>query len=240
VKRTLTIVTLTVLANCGGTTCYPTGCGDIGGFTSPTNLSSAPGEAALVAYLKSGHQQTLGATDTSGNSYSIQLTSIPNPASTTFNGSAPAYSTVDTLNLNANGVLIAHSVSTSYFLLNPYVPLGKAFNMDTPYALVTSSVPFPTTLQVGTSGSVDTMTYYHDSSLGQVDANAATTYAVKANDVITLLLCLDTVIADVTPQGTADGLVDGTESDCYTVDAAGNAVLISITTPVNGMVLQFK
>lgn len=38
----------------------------------------------------------------------------------------------------------------------------------------------------------------------------------------------------------AERFNDDTESDCYTVDAAGNAALDSSTLTVNGVTLTFK
>jgi len=46
--------------------------------------------------------------------------------------------------------------------------------------------------------------------------------------VISVLLCLEPQITGVSGQGGADGLVDGTETDCYTVDSAGTATLVSV------------
>jgi hypothetical protein len=47
-------------------------------------------------------------------------------------------------------------------------------------------------------------------------------------------------MTNVTAQGTTDDLVDDAESDCYTVDAAGNAALVSVTLAVNGVTLTFE
>jgi hypothetical protein len=44
----------------------------------------------------------------------------------------------------------------------------------------------------------------------------------------------------VTATGTADGLAAGTETDCYTVDASGNAALFTITVTVGGVTLKFQ
>jgi hypothetical protein len=87
---------------------------------------------------------------------------------------------------------------------------------------------------------MDAMTYYHDSSMSIVDADEAATYSVKADDTTTLLVCLDSTITNVTAQGTADDLVDDGESDCYRVDDAGNATLVSVTLTVNGTTLTFQ
>jgi hypothetical protein len=225
------------------------GCGGGGGngsspvaAVSPaaaTNLSSAPGAMAMASYRQGAHKYTLKASN-AGNSYTLQVSSVPNAGTTKFNGAAPAYSSVDTVTLDENGVMIANTVSTDYFLLNPYVPLGRVSSTGSPYGVVTSSSPLPTTLEVGSSGDMDSLTYYHDSSMSTLDAQEDDAYSVKANNTTTLLLCEDSSITNVTTQGTADDLVDDSESDCYTVDAAGNAALVSVALTVNGVTLKFE
>src|SRR2546430_14539394 len=103
------------------------------------NLSSAPGEAAWAAYVQASHSTTLHATDSSGNNWTLQLSTAANAGTTTFNGTANAYSTLDTVTLDKNGTLVATNTSTSYFLLNPYVPLGKVSSGGTPPAGVASA-----------------------------------------------------------------------------------------------------
>jgi hypothetical protein len=241
-KRLFAVVMSVFVFGCSGNSCPPgpKGCGDIGGFNVPSNLSSAPGEAALVGYLQTSHQTTLSATDTSGNSYSLQISTVPNAGTTTFEGSAPAYSTVVTLTLDKNGVLAANNVSTGYYFLNPYVPLGTVGGSGTPYAVVTSSTPFPATLNVGTSGAIDNLTYYHDSTKAMPDADEVGTYSVRGDDPVFLKMCLNFVISDVTAQGTTDGLAAGTETDCYIVDASGDTTLSSIALTVDGVTLNFE
>jgi hypothetical protein len=204
-----------------------------------TNLSSAPGEMAWASYLRASHKYTLKASS-DGNSYTLQVSRVPSAGTINFNGSAPAYSSVDNVTLDENGVRLANNVSTDYFLLNPYVPLGRVSSGGSPYGVVTSSAPLPTALEVGSSGDMDSLTYYHDSTMSTLDAREDETYSVKANDPTTLLMCLDSSITNVTTQGTADDLVDDSESDCYTVDAAGNAALVSITLTVTGVPLTFE
>jgi hypothetical protein len=240
-RRVLALITLGILSGCTGNSCPsgPKGCGDIGGFNFPSNLSSAPGEAALVGYLRANHQTTLNGTDTSGNTYSLQVRNVPSAGTTAFNGSAPAYSTGVTLTLDKNGALAASNVATAYYLLSPYVPLGAVYGAGMPFAVVISSTPFPTTLDVGSSGPVDNVTYYHDSTMTTLDGDKVGTYSVRANNPITLLVCLTSVLSDVTAQGTADGLAGGTETDCYSADASGNAALVSIASMVNGVMLNF-
>ena len=211
-----------------------------GGGGYMMNLSSAPGEPALAAYVQASHSTTLHATDSSGNSWTLQLSTVANAGTTTFNGTANAYSTVDTVTLDKNGTLVATNTSTSYFLLNPYVPLGKDSSGGTPYAVVTSSFPLPATVTVGNSGAFDNLTYYHDSTLAVADADETATYSVEANNSTTLLTCFNTVISGVTAQGTADGLAAGTETDCYTVNSAGTAALFTITVTASGVTLKFQ
>ena len=231
------VVSAALLGGCGGgggsrssSSAYPPG---------PVNLSSAPGETALMAYLQASHNYTLKA-NSGGNSYTLQVSHVANAGTTKFNGSAPAYSSVDTLTLDENAVRLAISASADYFLLHPYVPLGRVSSTGSPYGVVTSSTPLPTTLEVGSSGDVDSLTYYHDSAMSALDAHEEDTYSVRANNTTTLLLCLDSTMTNVTAQGTADDLVDDTQSDCYSIDAAGNAALVSITLTVNGVDLTFR
>ena len=223
-----------ILAGCGG------GSGSSSSASAPpaTNLSSAPAQTAMAAYVQASHKYTLKASN-GGNSYTLQLANVPNPGVTKFNESAPAYSSVDTITLDENGVHLANSSSTDYFLLNPYVPLGKVASSGTPYGVVTSSVPLPQTFDVGSSGSVDSMTYYHDSTMSTRDADETVNYSVEANDSTTLLMCMESTITNVTAQGVTDDLVDDGETDCYRVDDAGNATLVSVALTVNGATLTF-
>jgi len=236
VKHMMTIITVMGLCACGGS---GSGIGAGSGTPPSGNLSSAPGESALANYLQGAHQYTLNAVDGSGNDFTIQLASQPNAGTTLFNGEAPAYGTQDTLALSENGTLVANSITTGYYLLNPYMPLGTVYATGTPYGLVTSSTPFPATLNVGDTGPVDNLTYYHDSTEAIIDGYETGTYSVVANNSTTLLMCLNFALTGVTAQGTADGLADSTETDCYSVDTAGNAALVSIALLVNGATLTF-
>lgn len=229
------------LTGCGG------GGGGYGGGSSSANqmssasLSSAPAGAALVTYLRTDHDTMLQAMSAmSGMSgYNLQVRNVPNAGTTTFNGAAPAYSAMVTLLPTKNGQPLSGSTFISYYLLNPYVPLGRVAFSGSPYGVVTSSTPLANMVTVGDSGAVDSLTYYHDSTMTTMDANETDTYSVMANNSATLLLCLNSTISDVTAQGTTDGMANGSTSDCYTVDAAGNATLASHTMMLNGMMITF-
>jgi hypothetical protein len=200
-------------------------------------LSSAPGEVAFVDYLRNAHRYTLNATDRSGNTYIVLFNSEPNALATTFNGAAPAYSTVDTLTLKLEGVFggtLTNTIATNYYLLNPYVPLGKTFTTGAPYGLTTSSTPLPTTFTVGNTGSIYSLTYYHDSTMAVIDGDETATYSVYAVDSKTLKVCLSFVLSDVTLVGGSDGLVPGPEeTDCYSEGASGAMGLISVAIMVS-------
>ena len=250
---TTCLVSIVVLTACGG------GGGEAGSSSSmsampsmdpmpmpmtpmpmPMNMQAAPGEEALVGYLRTPHQQMLSA-ESSGRSYSLDVNSAPSSGTTKFNGSAPAYSTANNLTVTQSQAAapLASRVTTAYYLMNPYVPLGSTSSSGSPYAVVTNYLPFPTVLRVGTSGMVDNLTYYHDSTMNTMDANETVEYAIRANDSATLFLCLSDTVSNVTAHGTADGLANGAETDCYTVDAKGHAALSSITLTVNGTTLRF-
>lgn len=229
---TVVLVSAAFLGSCGGG----------GGYGSsmpppPMNLSSAPGESAMVSYLQASHQYALN--QQGSGMYSLQFSSVPNNGTTTFDGMGPAYSIVETVSVSANGMAIGSGTTTLYFLLNPYVPLGEVSSVGTPYGVVSSTNPFPATLSVGDAGTLDTETLFHDATMAAVDGTLTVTYTVTANNSSTLLFCLDSTTSAVTAQGTTDGLANGSESICYTVDAAGNVALDSISVTVGGMPLKF-
>ena len=161
--------------------------------------------------------------------------------SRTFNGIGPAYGEILTITLKKNGVLDSISNMVAYYLLDPVVPLGKSsYYGSTPWGIVTSSFPLPAMVTVGNTGDFYILTYYHDLTMSTVDAFETSTYSIAANNSTTLLFCLNSTISDVTAQGSLDGLANGTESDCYTIDAAGTVELASIAMTINGVRLNFN
>ena len=232
-----TAIVLVLVQGCGG------GGGGSAAVTTPppANLQSAPGLAALTTYLQAPHQNTLTATDSAGNSYVLQLTRTPTSGTTTFNGVGNASSEVDVVNLSKNGVAVASSSTTSYYVLSPYLPLGSAPSSGSgPVGIVSAPATLPATFTVGSSGPVDTLTFYHDASLSIVDATETVAFSVTANNPTTLLLCLNSTIANVTSQGTADGLAADSESDCYTEDSAGSIILDDVKVTVGATTLTFR
>jgi hypothetical protein len=223
-----------LLSACGG--------GGGGGDSSPPpppNLASAPGAATINAFVQVMHSNILNATDSNGNRWMVQISFVPNSGTTTFNGTANAHSTVRTVAVFENGALVANSISTGYFLLNPYVPLGSI--STTGVTSISSNVSaLPTTITVGQSGAVDTITDYHNSTLTTVDATEVETFSVQADNSTAVLFCFNSVTSNVSAQGAADGFVADTESDCYAVDTLGNASVAKIVLTVNGVTLTFQ
>jgi hypothetical protein len=111
-----------------------------------------------------------------------------------------------------NGEALANTIVTNHYLLYPYVPLGKTFSTGTPYGLITSSTPPPTTFNVGNTGPVYSLIYYHDASMAVIDGNETAKYSVYAVDSKSLEVCLSFVLSDVTLVGGSDGLVPGPEA----------------------------
>ena len=204
------------------------------------NLASAPGDAAMAAYFQAAHQVMLNAKDSMNNNYTFQLDQVPGSSTTTFNGMANVYSLTDTVTLSQNGTVVGNSVDTSYALLNPVMPLGKVNSTGTPFAVVTSSTPIPGTLTAGSTGSFDNQTYYHDSTQMVIDALESSTFTVMASSPTYLLYCIQSVISGTTAQGTADGMGDSAETDCYAVTAAGVATVKSVSITVTGGTLKFE
>jgi hypothetical protein len=220
---------------CGGGGYGGGGGGGMNGY-----LSSAPGDAALAAFLQANQHATLYAMDNASNNYTLQIDQVANAGTTTFNGVGPAYSDTATVSLSKNGTLFASSVDTSYYLLSPVMPLGKVSSTGSPYAIVTSSTPIPMTLTVGGSGSFSNVTYYHDSSKTVLDASETSTYMVSSRDTVSLQFCVQSVISGTTAQGTTDGMANGTETDCYAITAGGMATAISVSVSAGGVSLMFK
>ena len=151
------------------------GYGGGGGASAPTVF---PGEAAMNAYLQSAHHSTLYATDSAGNTYTLQVDRVPRATQTMFNGTS-AYATDDTFTLTKSGAPPVVTHLLTLFLLNPYVPVGKVYGAPChsyycSYPLqgvVTSSFPLPQTLNVGDSGLVANLTYtsYHNPRVPTLD-----------------------------------------------------------------------
>ncbi len=157
----------------------------------------------------------------------------------------------DTRTLQVDGVATGGSESRQYFLLNPYVPVGSEYGGFTncficlvfEFAQVTSSFPLPSSLAAGDSGPFANMTYYNgeggrDPPGTIVFGYGTTNYSVTADTATTKRVCLALGITNVTSAGA--NLADSAETDCYTVDVGGTALLVSVTMIWNKETLTFQ
>jgi hypothetical protein len=105
--------------------------------------------------------------------------------------------------------------------------------------VVSNFTALPASVTVGQTGSVDTITAYHDSTMTlPADATQVNTYTVVADTPTTLQVCTTSTIT-ATP-GNQDQLGSGVETDCFRVDANGNATLFSITLTSSGVTVTFN
>ena len=202
-----------------------TSCGGGGGGSSPpANVQSVPAPKEPFSI-----SATLNTTY-NGNSLQLIYRETPNAGLIQFQGQMANNSSVS-LTVTENGVTALTEVGTSYYLENPYSPLGAVMStngVQTTF-VVNSYTPYPKTLTVGASGPVDAGTYYDTSNVNI--GGLTSTYTVAADDSTSVLVNIDSA-----------GSVNGTASsqtETYTVDTSGDTSLISVKLTVNGVTLTF-
>ena len=223
------------VGGCGG------GGGGGGGGTTvpaPQNLSSAPVAQALTNYYSAAHSNTLSASDGAGNTYTIVQTYAPNTGTTTFEGQT-ANSAVQTVTVTRNGVSAGTSTDVVYYTPSPFAIYGDVTSNGN-YTVTTLQGTVPTTITVGSTGTIDAGSTYHDSTKAVLDQQYTATYSVASDTPTTALLCLNGTTSGTTSQGTLDGLSNNTQVTCYHVDANANATLATITVNAGSTVLTFK
>jgi hypothetical protein len=219
----VTLGLLGTLAGCGG------GGGDGGGGSMPQQAQNL--EATPAPQEPFNIQSLTLTTNLDGNSYAATYSQTPNSGTTMFDGQA-AYSSTISLTIQENGSTIATEASTAYYLESPYEPLGLSGTVSgIAYTLLfTSTNPYPSTLTVGSSGTLGTGTYYLPGTNDAV-GSFTETYSVTANSSSNLLLTTH-------GSGTVVGLsVD--ETITYIVDSSGAVALDSVQLTVNGTPLTF-
>jgi hypothetical protein len=206
------------------------GCGGGGsGSDSPApqqNLQSATAPAEPIAIPST----TLTATDSSGNSWSATYSSTPG-GSATFNGQTANTSAI-ALTISENGTVVATEDSTAYYLANPYSPLGlSGTTSGTAWtATITGYTPLPSTLTVGMSGQLDSVTY--TDGMGNNIGSLTETYTVTAESPTTLLLTINAA-------GSVSG-VQETETLTYSVASDGTIeALVQVQITGNGTNITF-
>jgi hypothetical protein len=190
-------------------------------------LQSAPAPAQPTALAPT----TLSATDANGNTWTV-VYGVAAAGMAMFNGQN-ANTDAISLTISENGVVAATEDSTSYYLTNPYSPLGLSgtTNGTAWIFLVTGYTPFPATLTVGDSGPVSSGTYY-DGTGTVITGSLTQTYTVTADSPTDLLLNIDAA-------GTNNGN-QISETITYSITSTGAAALVEVVLTVNGETLDFK
>jgi hypothetical protein len=190
-------------------------------------LQSAPAPAQPTVLAPT----TLSATDANGNTWTA-VYGVAAAGMAMFNGQN-ANTDAISLTISENGVVAATEDSTSYYLTNPYSPLGLSgtTNGTAWIFLVTGYTPFPATLTVGDSGPVSSGTYY-DGTGTVITGSLTQTYTVTADSPTDLLLNIDAA-------GTNNGN-QVTETITYSITSTGAAALVEVVLTVNGETLDFK
>ena len=203
------------------------GCGGGGSTTSAPQTYNL--DHFVSAYVRAKHNYSLTATN-SGNTYTLQLNSAPGPAAAF--GSVSADTSVETLELFQNGVLLVSDTATRYYVINPYMPVGD-YDATTGYVTVyAGQQDLPTAAKTGQGGSLATSTTYYDTSLTTVFGTETDTWRLEAGSGGNPVFCADS------SGTTANG--PNSESDCYTFDSAGDVLGLTITLDLNGVTLDFK
>lgn len=230
-KVLLPLVCLLALPACGG------GGGSDSSF-SP-QVTSVPAAAAMTNFYTHPQSVTLSATDPGGNRYTIAFDLVPNQGTTTFNGMT-ANSAQITIVLSENGTPVETHTTLYYFNANPFEMFGNIGQAGTPYEVYGTPGMIPTTVSAGESGTIGSSTIFHDSTEAIQDAQVFETYTVTANTADTLLFCDNFEYSNVTDQGSTDGLMNGTESDCFAIDADGGITLVKMMLAADGVQITFK
>jgi len=208
-------------------------CGGGGGSSSDTppaqqNLQSI----AVPAQPWTFPTTTLTATDSSGNTYTVDASNVAG-GSMTFNGQV-ADTAVETITISENGVVLSTSATTAYYLMNPYAPLGLTGSANgTDYTfVVTSFSPYPTMFTVGSTGPVLSGNY--EDSTGNVIGSLTETYTVTADSDSALFV-------NIIGAGTLNGNAVS-ETVTYALADVGSGIptLTEVVLTVNGTTLTFQ
>jgi hypothetical protein len=220
---------LVALTSCGGGGGGGRGGGGSATQTSPLpqNLNSAPAPAKPFNIPSATLTASSG-----GNSYAAIYSETPNNGTTKFDGQEANSSTIS-LTITENGSPIVTEIDTTYYLENPYQPLGLTLSSNGGQFdfLYNSTNPLPSTLTVGDSGPIGSGTYYAVNTR-QAIGTLTETYSVASNDASTVLLTTY-----------ATGTVNGqsiSETINYALNASGAFELQSVETLVNGTTLIFS
>lgn len=203
------------------------GCG--GGGSSSTPPTTYNLDKFTSTYAQAKHDYTLSASS-SGNTYSVTLSQVP--GSSAMCGTTKAHTTTVTVNISENGSLINNDTYTRYYLLSPFKLLCDYDATSGEVTIYANQKALPAAASLGDSGSFDTATIYYDTSLTTVFGTMTDTWTLNSGSGGNALFCADSVT------NSNNGSVS--ESDCYSLDASGNVLGLTVTLTTNGVTLNFQ
>jgi hypothetical protein len=216
-----------MLAGCGG------GGDDGGGRSGAVQSSPTPPNPDSVPAPPEPF--TIGSTqlgvNSGGNSYAGTYSETPNKGTTMFDGQEANSSTIS-LTITENGSPIITEIETTYYLENPYQPLGVtlSYNGGQFDLLYKSTNPLPSTLTVGSSGPLDSGTFY-DVNTHDAIGSLTETYSVTSSNGWILL------------NTDATGTVNGqsiSQTISYVINSGEATGVASVEVLVNGTTLSFN
>lgn len=209
--------------------------------------ATVPVQAAIQGYFQASSQVDFTATGplptkpkAAADIYTLHVSTTPNAGLTVFREQTQAHSAVQTVQVTKNGAPLATTSTTVFFLADPFVPLGRVAASGVPYATIINQYELPPAADPGASGPFFNMTWYHDTDMSAVDGFMTGSYSVTTGEGGLARVCVKVDTARVTPQGSTDGVVEGTQVNCFRISGAGKATLESVEMPIGGQPLVFR
>ncbi len=198
--------------------------------------------APMATWNQSGHVTTLTAQSVKSpkDQYTLEVAFAPNTAATEFREQSPVYRSARTVTLSHNGIAGQPLLTTEYFLVNPYVPVGRVVGTGSPYAVIVHAYELPKSVNGPASGNLYDMTWYHDNDMSVVDGYIIGTYQVALAEGNAVEVCVTETVARVTATGAKDGLGNSSQTSCHRIDTAGKVTLVSVAMPVGDEILTFR
>jgi hypothetical protein len=199
-------------------------CGGGGGGGSPagpvTSTLSFPLQAAYSALLAAGY--TKNYTITGSCSGTASETDGPATGGATFEGTGGRLSVAVSFSRTLTNCTPQSTVTTSvaYYDTN-YIPLGEN-TVGGNYSVFLTPPVFPTTVTVGATGVVGTITRYTNSTKGTVAGRGDFSYVIEADTASTAIVNL------IDKEYDASGTLTATGQSRYRIAATGALVPVSI------------
>lgn len=222
-----------VLAACGG-----------GGGGSPSvavapvvqappvvTVTNYPVESAIVGAFASTASYSVAATDTTGNSYTLNFTLAPgSDATVTILSPNPLKVLNETALLKKNGANVSTLSTSIYYALNPFQIYGAHDSLNDSL-VVASKTALPQTSTVGTQGAIYSGSNYTNSNTLNGHAQSAT-WSLETDSASTAWLCINIQTATFGGQDF--------ESDCFKINSAGVISGFKTDVTTSGVTLKFR